>query len=111
MRACLMACPYGAITSNPRAKGSISYYPGTLTLYEAWGYGRHSPGAALKCNFCLHRVEKGLLPACVQTCPTDARIFGDLDDPTSKVARLIRERPHMRLLEEKGTNPSVYYVF
>ncbi len=135
-RACVMACPYGATSINERGKGSIStfgdnfmkensqegdgggshfeqisYYPGAITPYEQWAKNKHRAGSALKCNFCYPRVEKGLQPACVQTCPTNARIFGDIDDPNSEASRLIRERPHIQMLEEKGTDPSVYYVF
>jgi molybdopterin-containing oxidoreductase family iron-sulfur binding subunit len=67
-------------------------------------------GTVTKCTFCAHRVDQGLLPACVVTCPTDARIFGDLDDPESAPSVLIRERNGKQPLPEMGTNPSVYYV-
>jgi len=55
-------------------------------------------------------VDHGLDPACVVTCPTDARIFGDLDDPNSKPSVLIRERGGQPPLPEKNTRPKVYYV-
>jgi molybdopterin-containing oxidoreductase family iron-sulfur binding subunit len=63
-----------------------------------------------KCDFCSGRVDHGLDPACVVTCPTDARIFGDLDDPNSKPSVLIRERGGQPPLPEKNTRPKVYYV-
>ena len=63
-----------------------------------------------KCTFCAPRVDQGLEPACVVTCPTDARVFGDLDDEESTVSVLIRERDGRPAQEEAGTKPSVYYL-
>jgi formate-dependent nitrite reductase membrane component NrfD len=65
---------------------------------------------AEKCNFCANRVENELLPACVSVCPTECRIFGDLDDPTSAVAQIAaREFASVRK-PEKGTIPKVFYI-
>jgi len=72
--------------------------------------GGQSRGVMEKCTFCVHRVEDGLDPACVQTCPVRALTFGDLDDPTSAVSRAIAGREGFRLLEEAGTEPRVHYV-
>ena len=72
--------------------------------------GAHAKGIMEKCTFCVHRVEKGLDPACVATCPTDALVFGDTDDATSPISVYLRAKRTWRLLEEAGTNPSVYYV-
>ena len=63
-----------------------------------------------KCHFCLHRIERGLLPQCVTTCIGRATFFGDLEDPTSLVSELIKKPNVMRLKEEAGTKPRVYYL-
>ncbi len=83
---------------------------GELTPFEKQGYARFTPGMVTKCDFCSGRVDAGLDPACVVTCPTDARIFGDLDDPDSKPSRLIRERGGRPPLPEKNTRPKVFYI-
>jgi tetrathionate reductase subunit B len=82
----LQACPYDARFINP-----IS-------------------GSADKCDFCLHRSSKGTAPACVTTCIGRARVFGDLNDPTSEVARLISNNNVTVLRQEMGTKPNVYYI-
>jgi Fe-S-cluster-containing dehydrogenase component len=84
-----------------------------------------SAGVMEKCTFCVQRLrraeEKALVedrplkdgeatPACVQACPSDAMAFGDLNDPNSRVAQLARSDRKFRLLEELGTEPSVYYL-
>ena len=70
----------------------------------------HRAKTVEKCTFCAHRLERGEQPACIEVCPVQARTFGDLNDPESDVSRLLRSRPHFRLLVEKGTEPSVYYL-
>ncbi len=72
--------------------------------------GGHYSGVVEKCTWCVHRVDKGLLPACVANCPVNALHFGDLDDPNSEVSRLLAEQQWFRLLEEVGTKPRVYYI-
>ena len=62
-----------------------------------------------KCTFCVHRVKKGLDPACVASCPTNSRVFGDLDDPTSKVSELV-SKGAVAVGAEYGTKPKVYYA-
>lgn len=83
---CVQACPYDARFINPETN------------------------TADKCNFCVHRVDAGLLPACVETCVGGARIFGDLNDPNSEVSRLRREEPTQVLKPEMGTEPRVFYI-
>ncbi len=70
----------------------------------------HFIGVMEKCTWCVHRVEKGLLPACVAICPTHTLHFGDLDDPNSEVSKILQKEHWFHLLEEIGTKPRVYYV-
>ena len=65
-----------------------------------------------KCTFCRdHRAaDPGAEPYCVATCHQKARIFGDLDDPNSEVSKLIGSVETVRLLEDLGTGPQIYYI-
>ncbi len=63
-----------------------------------------------KCFFCHHRLDAGRLPACVEACPTGARIIGNGRDPMSEVSRIVARRPVQVLLPEYGTKPRVFYV-
>ena len=63
-----------------------------------------------KCFFCHHRLDAGQLPACVEACPTGARIIGNGKDPKSEVSRILAGRPVQVLLPEYGTRPQVFYV-
>jgi Fe-S-cluster-containing dehydrogenase component len=84
-KACMAACPYDAIFINPED---------------------HS---AEKCNFCAHRLDIGLEPACVSVCPTEAILVGDLNDPQSEVAKVIQREPVTVRRPEKETRPGVFY--
>jgi formate-dependent nitrite reductase membrane component NrfD/ferredoxin len=84
-KACIAACPYDAIFMNPED---------------------HS---AEKCNFCTHRLDIGLEPACVVVCPTEAILVGDLTDPTSKVANIVQRQPVMVRRPDKETHPNLFY--
>jgi len=106
-RACMMACPYSQRYYNDSPQ---HYYEQGPTAYELARTTRHQTDVVMKCNFCRDRVRSGKDPACVTNCPTVARIFGDLDDPTSEVSRLIKERGGFPLHPEAGTKPSVYYL-
>ncbi len=89
---CMWACPYGVRE-----------------------FDEHE-GVVKKCTMCIDRIEDETLapedrqPACVQSCPTHARTFGDLDDPDSAVARLVAEQRGFQLLPELGANPAVHYL-
>jgi Fe-S-cluster-containing dehydrogenase component/formate-dependent nitrite reductase membrane component NrfD len=84
-KACMAACPYDAIFINP---------------------DDHS---AEKCNFCSHRLDAGLEPACVVVCPVEAILVGDLNDPESRVAELVNRQPVTVRRPEKETRPKVFY--
>jgi Fe-S-cluster-containing dehydrogenase component/formate-dependent nitrite reductase membrane component NrfD len=85
-RACMVACPYDQLFIDPNTR------------------------TAEKCNFCANRVENELQPACVSVCPTECRIFGDLDDPSSQVAGIVQREAFMVRKPEKGTGPKVFYL-
>jgi molybdopterin-containing oxidoreductase family iron-sulfur binding subunit len=109
-RACMMACPYSNRFYLKKGELQTGYQGDARTVFEDTKWQWFTEGTVTKCTFCAHRVDDGLEPACVVTCPTDARIFGDLDDPESKPSTLIRDRKGLQPLAELGTNPSVYYV-
>ena len=85
-RACMVACPYDQLFIDPNTR------------------------TAEKCNFCANRVENELLPACVSVCPTECRIFGDLDDPASEVAQIAQREMTRVRKPEKQTIPKVFYI-
>jgi Fe-S-cluster-containing dehydrogenase component len=122
-RYCLAACPYGARSFDFGDFYTAGSTPNTspYELAVSFEYGKEwkrnpadlhsSPiGNARKCTFCLHRLEKGMLPACITTCIGSARYFGDLNDPESVVAQQAASPHVMRLKEELGTEPSVFYL-
>lgn len=104
---CMLACPYGARYFNEDNGG---YYGKELIANEIIGYKQHKLGVITKCDFCLHRLDRQEQPACVKSCLAEARIFGDLEDPESEIARLIRSRHGFKLMNELGNNPAVYYL-
>ncbi len=67
-------------------------------------------GVVEKCNFCVERLTRGLLPACVEACKEQAMIFGDVEDPQSRVREIVQSRFTMRRRPELGTHPQVYYI-
>lgn len=85
-RYCIQACPYGARFMHP-----VTH-------------------TAEKCTFCYHRLVKGLVPACVEVCPTQARIFGDLKQRSSPLSRFMRLHEIQVLKPHLNTKPKVYYA-
>ncbi|MCC6618678.1 MAG: 4Fe-4S dicluster domain-containing protein [Chloroflexi bacterium] len=102
-RYCMIACPYGVRTFN----WGTPQRPNGL---ETGMVAERPIGTVEKCTFCVHRLEEGQVPSCVVSCPAGARIFGDLNDPDSRVSRLIRDREGRMLLEDRGTRPKVRYL-
>jgi Fe-S-cluster-containing dehydrogenase component len=100
---CMIACPYDA--RYPYERGYIK------EAKEIYGTDiAHRMPHVDKCDFCEHRVKQGLQPACVETCPLHARIFGDLDDSTSEVAKLVISGKAKPLHANLGTRPKVFYL-
>ena len=85
-KSCMQACPYEAIYIDPETH------------------------TAAKCNFCAHRIDQQLQPACVAVCPEEAIIFGDLDDPTSRISQLVGREPVAVRRPEQGTEPKLFYL-
>jgi molybdopterin-containing oxidoreductase family iron-sulfur binding subunit len=122
-RYCIAACPYGS-----RQFDYGENYHNVFTAFEdmpspEYGENRKrkngkSPvGNVRKCTFCVHRLKKDLSPACSETCMGKAIHFGNLNDPNAvctvhgeKLQELLATRNHMRLKEELGNEPSVYYL-
>jgi Fe-S-cluster-containing dehydrogenase component/formate-dependent nitrite reductase membrane component NrfD len=85
-KSCLQGCPYDALYIDP------------------------ATGTAAKCHYCAHRIEVGLEPACVIVCPEQAIVAGDLDEPGSRIARLVATEQVQVRKAEQGTRPKVFYV-
>ncbi|HEX9133337.1 MAG TPA: 4Fe-4S dicluster domain-containing protein, partial [Ktedonobacteraceae bacterium] len=85
-KSCMQACPYDALYIDPYSH------------------------TAAKCNYCAHRTEVGIEPACVVVCPERAIIAGDLHNPGTEIARIIAREPVRTRKPEQGTGPNVYYL-
>jgi Fe-S-cluster-containing dehydrogenase component/formate-dependent nitrite reductase membrane component NrfD len=85
-KSCMQACPYDALYIDPYSH------------------------TAAKCNYCAHRTELGMEPACVVVCPEHAIIAGDMHNPATEIAQLIAREPVRVRKPEQGTKPNVYYL-
>jgi Fe-S-cluster-containing dehydrogenase component/formate-dependent nitrite reductase membrane component NrfD len=85
-KSCMQACPYDALYIDPETH------------------------TAAKCNYCAHRIDIGLEPACVNVCPEEAIVSGDMEDPDSKIAVLLSRQQVKVRKPEKGTNPNLFYI-
>jgi molybdopterin-containing oxidoreductase family iron-sulfur binding subunit len=134
-RYCIVACPYGARNFNFRDQENEDYQRPDLpedlgisysTHIGPWPYPHRTRGVVEKCTYCFHRIdqalengqqvgtnldgEDGVVPACVEACPAEARYFGDMDDPNSAVSKLLASRTYMKLREEMSTEPQTTYL-
>lgn len=113
---CLDACPTGAVVRLDGGEVMIDEGDCNLNKFcmSACPYGAiyidEDKGTAQKCTFCEHRTAEGRQPACVDACPTDCRIFGDLDDPSSEIAQRAAAETTRGWKEEQGTGPRVMYI-
>uniref|UniRef100_A4SC69 Putative sulfite reductase-associated electron transfer protein DsrO n=1 Tax=Chlorobium phaeovibrioides (strain DSM 265 / 1930) TaxID=290318 RepID=A4SC69_CHLPM len=102
-RSCMQSCPYGEVSfnwSDPRAalKNPTVEYP------------TRQRGVVEKCNFCSDRLVRGKKPSCVEACPEGAISFGNLNDPSSEIRRLLESSETLQRKPELGTRPSVFYI-
>lgn len=85
-KSCMQACPYDALYIDPNTN------------------------TAAKCNYCAHRIDIGLEPACVNVCPEHAIISGDMDDPNSEISELLARQAVKTRKPEKATSPNLFYI-
>ena len=108
-RYCEAACPYHARRFNWSAP---VVPPEEINPLQGLLSNRLRPqGVVEKCHFCLHRTREGRLPACLEACPTGARIFGNMLDPRSEIRWVIANKRVFVLKEELGTKPRFFYFF
>jgi len=102
-RYCMIACPYNARFFNFKENPD----------WPNKDYPKRSHGVVESCNFCAHRVDQGMKPACVEACEKSgngAILFGNLNDRDSDISRKIAANPVKRIREDFGTEPKVYYL-
>lgn len=114
--ACVAVCPTGASYQTPDGLVLVDVNKCIAcgACVAACPYDArylHPAGYADKCTFCAHRLRAGREPACVETCPTAARVFGDLDDPGSLIVKALQQADRADVLRpELGTRPKVIYL-
>ena len=108
-RYCMAACPYDARRFNyhkPKIPAEA------INLNQSYLSNRIRPkGVVEKCTYCLHRTREGRYPACLEVCPTGARVFGNLLDPESEIGYILENKRVYILKEDVGTLPRFYYFF
>ncbi len=108
-RYCMAACPYDARRFNYK-KPTIE--AAAINPNQSYLSNRIRPkGVVEKCTFCLHRTREGKYPACLEVCPTGARVFGNLRDPDSEINYILNNKRVYILKEDVGTLPRFYYFF
>ena len=113
---CVQVCPVGATFKSPDGVVLVDsdYCVGCRYCIQACPYGARFlhpvTKTAEKCTFCYHRIVKGQQPACVEACPTQARVFGELDTKASPLARFMRMNKIAVLKPSHNTEPKVYYA-
>ena len=112
---CIQVCPVGATYDSPEGVVLVddNYCIGCRYCVQACPYGCRYidpvKKVADKCTLCYHRIMKGMLPACVEVCPNQAKIFGDLSDPESELVRFKKEHAWQVLKPHMNTDSKVYY--
>jgi molybdopterin-containing oxidoreductase family iron-sulfur binding subunit len=103
----MAACPYWARHSNWNAPNLET--EAITTDMHYLGNRPRPRGVVEKCTFCIQRTRKGRQPACLEACPTGARVFGNLLDPDSDIRYVLENKTVFRLKEELGTEPKFWY--
>jgi len=113
---CVRVCPTGASWQRKDGIVLVNYsecigcrYCMIACPYDA-RYFREDLGVVDKCTLCAHRVDRGQLPACVETCPSKVRVFGDLDDEEGELSRLLSTRRYVVKKPQTGNGPQLYYL-
>ena len=108
-RYCQAACPYHARRFN-FAEPAVA--PDRINPNQAYLSNRLRPvGVVEKCTFCLQRTRVGRYPACLEACPTGARKFGNMLDPSSELRKIVEDKRVFVLKEEMGTIPRFFYFY
>ncbi len=96
-RYCMMACPY-------KARSFIHE-----SLHQQKGHAPRGKGTVESCTLCVHRVDHGGQPACVESCRNGAMIFGDLNDPNSEISHALKQASSTQIRADLGLEPGVHY--
>ena len=112
---CVQVCPVGATFESPEGIVLVdeSYCIGCRYCVQDCPYGcryiHPEKGTVDKCTLCVHRLEKDLQPACFEICPTEARIFGDLNDPKSNINYFLKNHTCMVIKPHLNTGSKLFY--